>query len=58
MFGAEAIQMLEKVRRGTFLSLPVGSGAVGVHCKAVTKENLEAFRAELAKRQQSQVSAE
>ena len=50
MFGAEAVEMLEKVRNGRFLSLPVGNGAVGVHCRAVTKDNIDDFREQLSKR--------
>jgi ribose transport system substrate-binding protein len=50
MFGAEAVEMLEKVRNGRFLSLPVGNGAVGVHCRAVTKNNIDEFRKQLSKR--------
>lgn len=50
MFGAEAVQMLQNVRNGRFLSLPVSNGAVGVHCRAITKENLAEFRGQLDKR--------
>ena len=50
MFGAEAVEMLEKVRNGSFLSLPVANGAVGVHCRAVTKDNIDQFREQLSKR--------
>jgi len=50
MFGAEAVQMLEKVRNGRFLSLPISNGAVGVHCKAITKDNLAHFREQLSSR--------
>jgi len=50
LFGVEAVQMLEKVRQGRFLSLPVSNGAVSVHCKAITKENLSEFRDQLSNR--------
>lgn len=50
MFGAEAVQMLEKVRNGQFLSLPIASGAVGVHCRAITESNIDEFRAQLRQR--------
>lgn len=50
MFGAEAIQMLENVRNGRFLSLPISNGAVGVHCRAITKDNLADFRGQLDQR--------
>lgn len=50
MFGAEAVEMLEKVRNGSFLSLPVANGAVGVHCRAITKDNIDQFRDQLSKR--------
>jgi ribose transport system substrate-binding protein len=50
MFGAEGVQMLEKVRNGHFLSLPVANGAVGVHCKAITKDNIDKFREQLRQR--------
>lgn len=50
MFGAEAVQMLEKVRKGLFLSLLIANGAVGVHCKAFTKSNIEQFHTQLHQR--------
>jgi len=50
MFGAEAMEMLEKVRNGRFLSLPIANGAVGVHCRAITKNNIGEFREQLSKR--------
>jgi ribose transport system substrate-binding protein len=50
MFGAEAVEMLENVRNGRFLSLPVANGAVGVHCRAITKDNIGEFREQLNKR--------
>ena len=58
LFGVEAIQMLEKVRNGQFLSLPVASGAVGVHCKAITMFNVGEFREQFGKRLQATKSAE
>jgi ribose transport system substrate-binding protein len=58
MFGAEAVQMLEKVRNGKFLSLPVSNGAVGVHCKAITKNNLAKFRTQLSTRLEANKSSE
>ena len=50
LFGAEAIQMLEQVHKGQFLSLPIGGGAVGVHCRAITKSNIDEFRKQLSQR--------
>lgn len=50
MFGAEAMEMLEKVRNGRFLSLPVANGAVGVHCRPITQNNIAEFREQLSKR--------
>jgi len=50
MFGAEAMEMLEKVRSGRFLSLPIANGAVGVHCQAITKDNIGEFREQFNKR--------
>lgn len=47
-FGAEAIKMLNEVRRGAFLSLPVGATVnVGVHCQIIKKDNLEEFKKSL-----------
>ena len=53
LFGVEAVSMLEKVRQGKFLSLPVSNGAVGVHCKAIDKDNLGEFREKLSTRLES-----
>ncbi len=50
LFGAEALQMLEQVHAGHFLSLPIGGGAVGVHCRAITKSNVTEFRRQLRQR--------
>lgn len=50
LFGAEALQMLEQVHQGHFLSLPIGGGAVGVHCRAITKLNVDEFRNQLRQR--------
>jgi hypothetical protein len=50
--------MLEKVRNGKFLSLPVSNGAVGVHCKAITKNNLAKFRTQLSTRLEANKSSE
>lgn len=53
LFGVEAVSMLEKVRQGKFLSLPVSNGAVGVHCKAIDKDNIGEFREKLSTRLKS-----
>lgn len=58
LFGAEAIEMLEKVRNGRFLALPVANAAVGVHCRPITKDNLGEFREQLSKRLESVDSPE
>lgn len=51
MFGSEAVRMLEQVRSGRFLSLPVaGRVDIGIHCIPVSKDNLGAFRTKLAER--------
>lgn len=50
LFGVEALQMLEHVHKGHFLSLPIGGGAVGVHCRAITKANVDEFRNQLRQR--------
>ncbi|MEM6798101.1 MAG: substrate-binding domain-containing protein [Planctomycetota bacterium] len=51
MFGAEAIRMLEQVRQGKFLEMPIARQVdVGVHCVVVKQDNLEAFRKNLADR--------
>lgn len=50
MFGAEAISLLDQVHSGKFLSLPVGAKVdVGVHCRVVKKDNLDAFKTGLPK---------
>lgn len=50
LFGAEALQMLDQLHAGHFLSLPIGGGAVGVHCRAITKSNITEFRRQLRQR--------
>ncbi len=51
MFGAEAIRMLEQVRQGKFLEMPIARQVdVGVHCLVVKQDNLEAFKKNLAER--------
>lgn len=58
MFGFEAIRMLNDVRSGQYLSLPVaGRVDVGVHCIPVDKNNLNDFKARLAERRGAQDAA-
>lgn len=51
MFGYEAIRMLDEVRSGQYLALPVaGRVDVGVHCIPVNQANLDDFQVRLAQR--------
>ncbi|MEQ8848742.1 substrate-binding domain-containing protein [Botrimarina sp.] len=51
MFGYEAIRMLEEVRSGRYLALPVsGRVDVGVHCIPVRADNLDDFKKRLEDR--------
>lgn len=58
MFGFEAIRMLNEVRSGQYLEMPVaGRVDVGVHCIPVDSSNLADFRARLAERRGAQDAA-
>lgn len=58
MFGAEAIRMLDEVRSGRYLALPIAQRVdVGVHCMPVDKANLQDFKDRLTQRLGAQEAA-